>query len=110
MTQHSEPLTPVEPLLPHIDSPADVRALSREQLGQLSDELREFILHSVAQTGGHLSSNLGTVELTVALHHVFNTPTDKIVWDVGRADLFSWAYFSRFFMVWVCVGSHWHHA
>lgn len=72
------------PLLPSINSPADVRALTREQLGQLSDELREFILHSVAQTGGHLSSNLGTVELTIALHHVFDTPNDKIVWDVGH--------------------------
>lgn len=72
------------PVLPSIDSPADVRVLSREQLGQLSDELRAFILHSVAQTGGHLSSNLGTVELTVALHHVFDTPMDKIVWDVGH--------------------------
>ena len=84
MTQHSESPTPVEPLLPNINSPADVRTLSREQLEQLSEELREFILHSVAQTGGHLSSNLGTVELTVALHHVFDTPVDKIVWDVGH--------------------------
>ena len=84
MTEHSEQQTPAEPLLPHINTPADVRTLSREQLGQLSDELREFILHSVSQTGGHLSSNLGTVELTVALHHVFDTPVDKIVWDVGH--------------------------
>ena len=84
MTQHSESPTPVEPLLPNINSPADVRTLSREQLEQLSEELREFILYSVAQTGGHLSSNLGTVELTVALHHVFDTPVDKIVWDVGH--------------------------
>ena len=84
MTQHSESPTPVEPLLPNINSPADVRTLSHEQLEQLSEELREFILHSVAQTGGHLSSNLGTVELTVALHHVFDTPVDKIVWDVGH--------------------------
>ena len=72
------------PLLSTVNSPAEVRALSREQLGQLSQELRDFILQSVAQTGGHLSSNLGTVELTVALHHVFNTPDDKIVWDVGH--------------------------
>ena len=72
------------PILPNIASPADVRTLSREQLGQLAEELRAFILNSVAQTGGHLSSNLGTVELTVALHHVFNTPDDKIVWDVGH--------------------------
>ena len=72
------------PLLSTVNSPADVRALPREQLEPLSKELREFILQSVAQTGGHLSSNLGTVELTVALHHVFNTPDDKIVWDVGH--------------------------
>ena len=72
------------PLLECTNDPADVRALSREQLGQLTQELRGFILESVAQTGGHLSSNLGTVELTVALHHVFNTPDDKIIWDVGH--------------------------
>lgn len=71
-------------LLNQINDTASVRALSGEQLQQLSDELRDFIVQSVAQTGGHLSSNLGTVELTVALHHVFNTPEDKIVWDVGH--------------------------
>jgi 1-deoxy-D-xylulose-5-phosphate synthase len=71
-------------LLKQIHSPADVRALSRAQLHTLADELRAFVLHSVSQTGGHLSSNLGTVELTVALHHVFNTPSDRIVWDVGH--------------------------
>ena len=64
--------------------PADLRALPRQQLGPLADELRAFLLHSVAQTGGHLSSNLGTVELTVALHYVFNTPDDRVVWDVGH--------------------------
>ena len=72
------------PLLEHTNDPTNVRSLKRDQLKQLADELREFILESVAQTGGHLSSNLGTVELTVALHHVFNTPDDKIVWDVGH--------------------------
>ncbi|TDR28835.1 1-deoxy-D-xylulose-5-phosphate synthase [Hydromonas duriensis] len=71
-------------LLEQINDTADVRGLSRDQLGQLAQELRGFILESVAQTGGHLSSNLGTVELAVALHHVFNTPEDKIVWDVGH--------------------------
>jgi 1-deoxy-D-xylulose-5-phosphate synthase len=71
-------------LLSTINSPADLRALPRTQLKPLADELREFVLHSVAQTGGHLSSNLGTVELTVALHYVFNTPEDRIVWDVGH--------------------------
>ena len=71
-------------LLQSIDSPADVRRLSRLELKQLATELREFIVQSVAQTGGHLSSNLGTVELTIALHHVFDTPYDRIVWDVGH--------------------------
>ena len=73
------------PLLLHkIDSPADVRRLSRLELKQLAAELRDFVLHSVSKTGGHLSSNLGTVELTIALHHVFNTPHDRLVWDVGH--------------------------
>jgi 1-deoxy-D-xylulose-5-phosphate synthase len=71
-------------LLPKIDSPADLRRLDRAQLKQLADELRAFVLESVAQTGGHLSSNLGTVELAIALHYVFDTPNDRIVWDVGH--------------------------
>lgn len=71
-------------LLNTINSPADLRALPRQQLGALADELRAYLLKSVAQTGGHLSSNLGTVELTVALHYVFHTPHDRIVWDVGH--------------------------
>ena len=71
-------------LLRHIDSPADLRGLQRDQLPQVSDELRAYLLSSVAKTGGHLSSNLGTVELTVALHYVFNTPHDRVVWDVGH--------------------------
>jgi 1-deoxy-D-xylulose-5-phosphate synthase len=71
-------------LLEKIQSPADVRKLSRPELQQLANELRDFLLQSVAQTGGHLSSNLGTVELTIALHHVFNTPHDRLVWDVGH--------------------------
>ena len=71
-------------LLQTINSPADVRRLSRNELGQLAIELRDFLLHSISQTGGHLGSNLGTVELTVALHHVFNTPHDRLVWDVGH--------------------------
>jgi len=71
-------------VLPAIDSPEDVRRLSRLELKQLAAELRDFIVQSVSQTGGHLSSNLGTVELTVALHHVYNTPHDRIVWDVGH--------------------------
>ncbi|MEO6364080.1 MAG: 1-deoxy-D-xylulose-5-phosphate synthase, partial [Caldimonas sp.] len=71
-------------LLESIASPADVRRLSRLELKQLADELRDFVLQSVSRTGGHLSSNLGTVELTIALHHVFNTPYDRLVWDVGH--------------------------
>jgi 1-deoxy-D-xylulose-5-phosphate synthase len=71
-------------LLNSINDPADLRKLDRRQLGQLADELRAFILESVSKTGGHLSSNLGTVELTIALHYVFNTPEDRIVWDVGH--------------------------
>ena len=71
-------------LLDIIESPANVRELSREQLPRLADELRAFIVESVSRTGGHLSSNLGTVELTVALHYVFNTPEDRLVWDVGH--------------------------
>ena len=71
-------------LLSAINSPADLRKLTREQLVQVSQELRQFLLDSVSQTGGHLSSNLGTVELTVALHSVFDTPEDRLVWDVGH--------------------------
>jgi len=72
------------PLLDTIATPADLRRLDRRRLVQLATELRQFIIESVSRTGGHLSSNLGTVELTVALHHVFDTPTDRIVWDVGH--------------------------
>ncbi|VXB80840.1 1-deoxyxylulose-5-phosphate synthase, thiamine-requiring, FAD-requiring [Burkholderia sp. 8Y] len=71
-------------LLKTIDDPADLRALDRRQLQPLADELRAYVLDSVSQTGGHLSSNLGTVELTIALHYVFDTPGDRIVWDVGH--------------------------
>ncbi|NYT44716.1 1-deoxy-D-xylulose-5-phosphate synthase [Alcaligenaceae bacterium] len=70
--------------LDHINTPADLRGLDRAELKEVADELREFVLRSVSRTGGHLSSNLGTVELTIALHHVFNTPFDRIVWDVGH--------------------------
>ena len=72
------------PNLERIGCPADVRALDRRELGALATELRAFLIESVSKTGGHLSSNLGTVELTIALHHVFNTPYDRIVWDVGH--------------------------
>ena len=71
-------------LLNTINSPADLRRLPRHELECLCGELREFLLQSVSQTGGHLSSNLGTVELTVALHYVFDTPQDRLIWDVGH--------------------------
>ncbi|MET0207533.1 MAG: 1-deoxy-D-xylulose-5-phosphate synthase N-terminal domain-containing protein, partial [Burkholderiaceae bacterium] len=72
------------PLLSAIDQPSDLRRLERSQLKQLADEQRDHLLTSVSQTGGHLSSNLGTVELTIALHYVFDTPRDRLVWDVGH--------------------------
>ena len=71
-------------LLDSLQSPADLRRLSRTDLPAVAQQLREFVLETVSQTGGHLGSNLGTVELTVALHYVFNTPHDRIVWDVGH--------------------------
>ena len=71
-------------LLNTINIPEDLRQLERKLLPQLADELRQFLVESVSRTGGHLSSNLGTVELTIALHYVFNTPLDKLVWDVGH--------------------------
>ena len=74
----------VYPLLQTINDPSDLRRLARAQLEVLATELRAYLLDSVSQTGGHLSSNLGTVELTVALHYVFNAPNDRMVWDVGH--------------------------
>ena len=71
-------------LLDRIHSPADLKGLDRRDLKQVANELRECVLQSVSRTGGHLSSNLGTIELTVALHYVFDTPHDRIVWDVGH--------------------------
>ena len=71
-------------LLDTIRFPHELRELEKSQLPRLADELRRFLLESVSQTGGHLSSNLGTVELTIALHYVFNTPNDRLVWDVGH--------------------------
>ncbi|KIO47990.1 1-deoxy-D-xylulose-5-phosphate synthase [Nitrosospira sp. NpAV] len=72
------------PLLDTINIPSKLRRLERKLLPQLADELRQFLVESVSKTGGHLSSNLGTVELTIALHYVFNTPDDRLVWDVGH--------------------------
>ena len=76
--------TATYPLLETVNDPADLRQLSRQQLPALAEELRAYVLDSVSRTGGHLSSNLGTVELTVALHYVFNTPQDRVIWDVGH--------------------------
>src|SRR5690554_2941444 len=72
------------PLLERIESPSDLRRLERSELPALADELRAFLLESVSKTGGHLSSNLGTVELSIALHYIYDTPDDRIVWDVGH--------------------------
>ncbi|MBW7939560.1 MAG: 1-deoxy-D-xylulose-5-phosphate synthase, partial [Candidatus Omnitrophica bacterium] len=76
--------TEMEPLLDTLLLPGDIKNLTREQLQQLATEVREKIIDSVSQTGGHLSSNLGTVELSIALHHAFQSPEDKLVWDVGH--------------------------
>src|SRR3990172_9148924 len=75
---------PAAKLLETIDSPQALRALDRSRLLGLAAELRAFMIESVARTGGHLSSNLCTVELAIALHYVFQTPRDRIVWDVGH--------------------------
>src|SRR5712675_1948828 len=72
------------PLLKTVDSPEDLKKLTRDQLQQLSDELRQYIIDIVSLHGGHFAASLGVVELTVALHHVFNTPFDQLVWDVGH--------------------------
>ena len=71
-------------LLETIESPVQLRRLERRQLPALADQLRAFLIESVSKTGGHLSSNLGTVELSIALHYVFDTPRDRLVWDVGH--------------------------
>ena len=75
---------PETPLLDTIQTPADLRALPREELRQLADELRLEMIDAVSVTGGHLGAGLGVVELTVALHAVFDTPHDRIIWDVGH--------------------------
>src|SRR3974390_652342 len=72
------------PLLETINSPADLRRLPATQLADLAQELRQFLIQSVATRGGHFAAGLGTVELTIALHYVFNTPDDRLVWDVGH--------------------------
>ena len=81
----SDPKGAISPsLLEGINSPDDVRRLKKKDLRQLADELRQYLIQSVSKTGGHLAAGLGTIELTVALHYVFNTPEDRLVWDVGH--------------------------
>lgn len=75
---------PETALLDRIESPADLRQLEKKQLPQLAEELRTFLLYTIGQTGGHFGANLGTVELTIALHYLYDTPTDRLVWDVGH--------------------------
>ena len=75
---------PHTPLLDTVKFPADMDGFSREQLKQLSDEVRAEVIDAVSVTGGHLGAGLGVVELTVAIHSVFNTPDDKLIWDVGH--------------------------
>src|SRR5579864_4383020 len=77
-------MAPTTPLLDQVKSPADTRGLSIAELRQLADELRTETIDAVSVTGGHLGSGLGVVELTVALHHVFETPRDVLIWDVGH--------------------------
>ncbi len=72
------------PLLRTLNAPADLRAQPENRLGEVCDELRQYLIRSVATRGGHFAAGLGTVELTVALHYVFDTPRDRLVWDVGH--------------------------
>ena len=75
---------PKTPLLDKVDTPADLRSFSLSELETLSNELREFLLFSVGKSGGHLGGGLGVIELTVIIHHLFNTPYDNLIWDVGH--------------------------
>ena len=84
MTDRPASPTPSTPLLDTIASPADIRALPKAELRQLADELRQEMISAVSVTGGHLGAGLGVVELTVAIHHVFDTPRDTLIWDVGH--------------------------
>ena len=76
--------SPPTPLLDKLNLPDDIGELTKKELYELADEVREFLLYSVGQSGGHFGAGLGVVELSVALHHVFDSPSDKIIWDVGH--------------------------
>ncbi len=78
------PISGVSSMLESISSPSDLRLLDHEQLAALSEEIRTFILEKVSKSGGHLSPNLGVVELTLAMHRVFDSPSDRFIWDVGH--------------------------
>src|ERR1043165_4348465 len=82
--RNTDPTSPATPLLDRVSKPADLRNFSIEQLTRLAEELRAETIHSVSRTGGHLGAGLGVVELPVALHHVFETPADRLIWDVGH--------------------------
>ena len=75
---------PNTPLLDSVNYPSDLKSLSLSQLETLANELREFLLYSVGQSGGHLGGGLGVIELTIILHHLYNTPYDNLIWDVGH--------------------------
>ena len=84
MLEHIPTDRPATPMLDSVDFPADLRKLPENELETLADELRQFLLYTVGKTGGHFGAGLGVVELTIALHYVFDTPTDRLVWDVGH--------------------------
>ena len=75
---------PDTPLLNNVDDPSQLKVLNSDELLELSNEIREFVLYCVGKTGGHFGAGLGVVELTIALHYVFKTPEDRLVWDVGH--------------------------
>ena len=75
---------PITNLMDSLDLPEGIKNLTKVELNQLADEVREYLLYSVGRSGGHFGAGLGVIELTIALHHVFNSPEDKIVWDVGH--------------------------
>ena len=72
------------PILDQVETPEDIRVLDIKELESLASDIREYILDTISKTGGHLAAGLGTVELSIALHYVFNTPIDKIIWDIGH--------------------------